>query len=81
MVQGLENDVDWFFFDHFNMHLSRVLSLFTDKNNPFKGIEVCYRDFQPGSLIRYRTTPTHGYYASWSHAFDPLSVRIASRCP
>lgn len=38
MVPGLENDVDWFFLDHFNKHLSRVLSLFTDKNNPFKGI-------------------------------------------
>ena len=37
MVQGLENDIDWFFFDHFNMQVSRVLSLHTDKNNPFKG--------------------------------------------
>ena len=37
LIPAIENDVDWFFFEHFNMHLSRVLSLFTDRQNPFKG--------------------------------------------
>jgi hypothetical protein len=37
LIDGIETDTDWFFFDHFNMHLSRVLSLFTERNNPFKG--------------------------------------------
>lgn len=30
--------MDWTFFNHFNVHVSRVLSLFTDKSNPFKEI-------------------------------------------
>lgn len=38
MVQGLDTETDWHFFNHFTIHLSRVLSLFTDKNNPFKGM-------------------------------------------
>jgi hypothetical protein len=37
LIEGIETETDWFFFDHFNMHLSRVLSLFTERNNPFKG--------------------------------------------
>lgn len=36
LIEGIETDTDWFFFDHFNMNLSRVLSLFTERNNPFK---------------------------------------------
>ncbi|KAE9993147.1 hypothetical protein EG327_006326 [Venturia inaequalis] len=36
MIQGIENDTDWFFFEHFNRHLSCVLSLYTERNNPFK---------------------------------------------
>jgi hypothetical protein len=36
LIQGIENDTDWFFFKHFNDHLSRVLSLLTERNNPFK---------------------------------------------
>ncbi|KIW05698.1 hypothetical protein, variant [Verruconis gallopava] len=50
MVQGLENDVDWFFFDHFNMQLSRVLSLFTDKNNPFKELLLPMATTHPGLM-------------------------------
>jgi hypothetical protein len=48
LIDGIETDTDWFFFDHFNMHLSRVLSLFTERNNPFKG-SVLHLDtkFQP----------------------------------
>ncbi|KAF2435999.1 hypothetical protein EJ08DRAFT_691893 [Tothia fuscella] len=38
LIEGIETETDWFFFDHFNMHLSRVLSLFTDRQNPFKEI-------------------------------------------
>lgn len=36
LIEGLESELDWFFFDHFNTQMSRVLSLWTDKNNPFK---------------------------------------------
>ena len=60
MIQGLDNDVDWFFFDHFNMQLSRVLSLFTDKNNPFKGLLLA-SDSTRTMLTLRRTAPTHGY--------------------
>lgn len=36
LIQGLETELDWFFFDHFAVQMSRVLSLWTDKHNPFK---------------------------------------------
>jgi len=36
LIEGLESELDWFFFDHFNTQMSRVLSLWTDKHNPFK---------------------------------------------
>lgn len=38
LIEGIETDLDWFFFDHFNLHVSRVLSLFTDKQNPWTQI-------------------------------------------
>jgi len=38
LIEGIETETDWLFFDHFNMNLSRVLSLFTERNNPFKEI-------------------------------------------
>ncbi len=36
LIGGIESDLDWFFFEHFNLQMSRVLSLWTDKHNPFK---------------------------------------------
>jgi Fungal Zn(2)-Cys(6) binuclear cluster domain len=44
LIPAVETEVDWFFFEHFNMHLSRVLSLFTDRQNPFKGALRTSRD-------------------------------------
>ncbi|KAF2402550.1 hypothetical protein EJ06DRAFT_345205 [Trichodelitschia bisporula] len=38
LIEGIETELDWFLFNHFNLNLSRVLSLFTDKQNPFKEI-------------------------------------------
>ncbi|KAF2807685.1 uncharacterized protein BDZ99DRAFT_62615 [Mytilinidion resinicola] len=38
LIEGVETDLDRFFLDHFNFNVSRVLSLFTDKQNPFKEI-------------------------------------------
>jgi len=36
LIEGIETELDWFLFDHFNLNVSRVLVLFTDKHNPFK---------------------------------------------
>ncbi|KAF2834803.1 hypothetical protein M501DRAFT_999808 [Patellaria atrata CBS 101060] len=36
LIVGVEDEVDRFFLDHFNYNVSRVLSLFTEKHNPFK---------------------------------------------
>lgn len=38
LIEGVETDLDRYFLDHFNYNVSRVLSLFTDKQNPFKEI-------------------------------------------
>ncbi|OCK94268.1 uncharacterized protein K441DRAFT_561812 [Cenococcum geophilum 1.58] len=38
LIEGVETDLDRYFLDHFNFNVSRVLSLFTDKQNPFKEI-------------------------------------------
>jgi hypothetical protein len=38
LIEGVETEVDRHFLDHFNFNVSRVLSLFTDKQNPFKEI-------------------------------------------
>ncbi|KAF1983487.1 hypothetical protein K402DRAFT_162654 [Aulographum hederae CBS 113979] len=38
LIEGIESDLDRFFFEHFSVNVSRVLSLFTDKHNPFKEI-------------------------------------------
>ena len=38
LIQGVETELDKLFLDHFNYNVSRVLSLFTDKHNPFKEI-------------------------------------------
>jgi hypothetical protein len=37
LIQGLENEVDWRFFHHFNMRLSTVLTLYREQKNPFQG--------------------------------------------
>lgn len=38
LIEGVETEVDRHFLDHFNYNVSRVLSLFTDSQNPFKEI-------------------------------------------
>jgi hypothetical protein len=36
LINGVETDTDRHFLDHFNFTISRILSLFTDEQNPFK---------------------------------------------
>ena len=36
LIQGVETDLDRLFLNHFNFNVSRVLTLFTDRHNPFK---------------------------------------------
>jgi hypothetical protein len=39
IIQGVESQLDWEFFEHFNKTLSKVLTVNRDKNNPFQGTE------------------------------------------
>jgi len=36
LIEGIETDLDRFLFEHFTVNVSRVLSMFTEKSNPFK---------------------------------------------
>jgi hypothetical protein len=38
LIEGVETDLDRHFLDHFNFHLSRVLTMFTENKNPFKEV-------------------------------------------
>jgi hypothetical protein len=38
LIQCVESQLDWEFFDHFNKTLCRVLTVNRDKNNPFQGM-------------------------------------------
>lgn len=37
LMPGVENDIDWLFFEHFNLKLSNLLSVHPEINNPFRG--------------------------------------------
>ncbi|EON63900.1 hypothetical protein W97_03128 [Coniosporium apollinis CBS 100218] len=38
LIEGVETDIDRFFLQHFNLNLSKVLTLFTEKRNPFNEV-------------------------------------------
>ncbi|KAI9850391.1 MAG: hypothetical protein M1838_005724 [Thelocarpon superellum] len=38
LIDGIENETDQFFLEHFAQHLSRVLTLYNDDKNPFREI-------------------------------------------